>query len=238
MLTAPTVAQLYVHAENPSVYHPNRELKGFQKVFLKAGESREVTIELDDKAFRYWNDKTHRFERDGGKYKVRVGASVEDIRLTVRCQIKGSEAPACEVSGRLPSYMKSEIKNVSDAEFEVLLGHAIPDGKWCGTIQANDVITQLYYARSLKARLVWKIMTNMLNKSIARGEPDLNTTFICNMPIRGIGKMVGGMVNQDMCEGILDIVNGHATGFFLGFGKLISGYFRQQKILKKCKAME
>ena len=232
------VAQLYVHAESPTVYRPKRELKGFKKVFLKAGESKAVTIELDDKAFRYWNDKTGRFERDGGKYQLQVGASVEDIRLSVRCQIKGSEAPACEDLAKLASYAKADIKNVSDAEFEALLGHPIPDGKWSGTIQANDAIAQLYYAKSLKARLVWKIMTGMLNKSIAKGEPDLNITFIYNMPIRAIGKMAGGMVSQDMCDGILDIVNGHAIGFFKGLGKLIDGFFRQKKIQKKCKAME
>ena len=96
----------------------------------------------------------------------------------------------------------------------------------------------MWYAKSLKARLVWKIMTGMLNKSIAKGEPDLNITFIYNMPIRAIGKMAGGMCSQQMCDGILDIVNGHAIGFFKGLGKIIGGFFKQRKIQKKCKAME
>ena len=232
------VAQLYIHAENPSVYRPNRELKGFKKVFLKAGERQTVTIELDDKAFRYWNSATNRFECDGGEYVIQVGASVEDIRLTVRCRIKGTDAPACEDAAKLRSYQKGDIMNVPDAEFEALLGYPIPDGKWSGTIQPNDAIAQLYYAKSLKARLVWKIMTGMLNKSIAKGEPDLNITFIYNMPIRAIGKMAGGMVSQDMCDGILDIVNGHGIAFCKGLGKLIGGFFRQQGVQKKCKAME
>lgn len=232
------VAQLYIHAENPSIYRPNRELKGFAKVFLKAGERQTVTIELDDKAFRYWNSVTNRFEQDGGEYTIQVGASVEDIRLTVRCRIKGTDAPACENAIRLKSYQKGDIMHVSDAEFEALLGYPIPDGKWSGTIQPNDAIAQLYYAKSLKARLVWKIMTGMLNKSIAKGEPDLNITFIYNMPIRAIGKMAGGMVSQDMCDGILDIVNGHGIAFCKGLGKLIGGFYRQQGVQKKCKAME
>ena len=49
------VAQLYVHAVSGKVYRPAKELKGFAKVFLKAGESKTVTIPLDDKAFRYFN---------------------------------------------------------------------------------------------------------------------------------------------------------------------------------------
>ena len=231
------VAQLYIHAENPSIYRPNRELKGFAKVFLKAGESRQVTLTLDDKAFRYWNSVTGRFERDGGVYEIQIGASVEDIRLKVRVQIKGSNAPACEDAGKLPSYRSGDIKAVPDAEFEALLGHPIPDGRWSGTIQPNDANAQLYYAKSIKARLVWKIMTGLLNRSIAKGNPDLNITFIYNMPIRAIGKMSGGMCSQAMCDGILDIVNGHAIGFFKGLGKLIGGFFRQRKIMKKCKEM-
>jgi beta-glucosidase len=130
------------------------------------------------------------------------------------------------------------IKAVSDKEIEALLSYEIPDGKWSGTIQANDAIAQLYYAKSLKARLVWKVLDSMLNKSIAKGQPDLNVTFIYNMPIRAIGKMAGGMMSQKMCDGILDIVNGHAIGFFKGLGKLIGGFFKQQRIAKKAKALE
>ena len=232
------VAQLYVHAKHPSVYRPAKELKGFQKVFLKAGESKQVVIPLDDKAFRYWNDQTKQFEIDGGEYDILIGASVADIKLSAKVMIQGTNAPACEDAATLPSYFSGNIKAVSDKEFEALLGHEIPDGKWSGTIQANDAIAQLYYAKSLKARLVWKVLDSMLNKSIAKGQPDLNVTFIYNMPIRAIGKMAGGMMSQKMCDGILDIVNGHAIGFFKGLGKLIGGFFKQQKIAKKAKALE
>ena len=232
------VAQLYVSAKNPSVYRPAKELKGFAKVFLKAGESRSVTIELDDKAFRYWNDKTGRFEIDGGEYDILIGASVADVRLTATVTVAGTDAPVPIDLGSIPSYVKGDIKAVSDEEFQALLGHDIPDGKWSGTIQPNDAIAQLYYAKSLKARLVWKIMDGMLQKSIDRGEPDLNITFIYNMPIRAIGKMAGGMVSQDMCDGILDIVNGHGISFCKGLGKLIGGFFKQQSVAKKQKALE
>ncbi|MCD8009444.1 MAG: glycoside hydrolase family 3 C-terminal domain-containing protein, partial [Lachnospiraceae bacterium] len=64
------VAQVYVEAVEGSVYRPAKELKGFAKVFLRAGESRRVTIKLDDKAFRYFNTKTNRFEIDGGIYYI------------------------------------------------------------------------------------------------------------------------------------------------------------------------
>ena len=231
------VAQLYVHAVNPTVYRPNKELKGFQKVFLKAGESKTVTIPLDDKAFRYWNTVTGKFEIDGGDYEIQIGASVADVRLSGTVTVAGTGAPACEDLSRLPSYVSGHIKTVSDGEYEALLGHELPDGRWAGTIQPNDAIAQLYYARSLKARLVWKVMDAMLRKSIEKGEPDLNITFIYNMPIRAIGKMAGGMVSQEMCDGILDIVNGHALGLCKGVGKLAAGFFRQRKRARRQKEL-
>ena len=232
------VAQLYVHAVNPTVYRPAKELKGFQKVFLEPGESKTVTIPLDDKAFRYWNSVSNQFEIDGGEYEILIGASVADIKLKETLQVEGTEAPACEDPETLPSYFAGDIKAVPDQEFAALLGHEIPDGHWSGTIQANDAIAQLYYAKSFKARFVWKILNKKLNKSIEKGEPDLNITFVYNMPIRAIGKMAGGMCSQRMCEGILDIVNGHVGGFFKGMGKIIGGFFKQKKIAKQAKALE
>ena len=232
------VAELYVHAIDPSVYRPKKELKGFAKVFLKAGESKQVTIPLDDKAFRYWNSKTNKFEIDGGDYELMVGASVEDIKLTAKVSVKGTDAPACEDRQALKSYYAADIKAIGDAEFEALLGHPIPDGKWAGKIEANDAIAQLYYAKALKARFVWKIMTAMLDKSIEKGEPDLNITFIYNMPVRAIGKMAGGMCSQEMCDGILDIINGHGIAFLKGLGKIIVGFVKQLGVSKKQKALE
>ena len=232
------VAQVYVSALAPKIYRPAKELKGFKKVFLKAGESRRVTIPLDDKAFRYFNTKTDRFEIDGGKYNIMVGASAADIKLCAEVDVKGTQAPLPIEMTELPSYAAADIMNVSDEEFTRLLGHPIPDGSWTGNLRMNDAIAQLYYAKSLKARLVGRIMQGMLNKSMAKGKPDLNIIFVTNMPFRAIGKMAGGMVSQEMCESIVTIVNGHAVAFFKGLGGLIAGFFRQRKVQKKAKTIK
>ena len=232
------VAQLYVHAKHPTIYRPAKELKGFRKVFLKAGESKEVTIELDDKAFRYWNSSTGRFEIDGGDYEILIGASVADIRLSGIVTVQGTDAPACEDPTKLPHYFSGEIKAVPDAEYETLLGRPIPDGSWSGLILANDAIGQLYYAKSLKARLIWKVLDNAMNRSLEKGDPNLDILFNYNMPIRAISKMTGGIVSRDMVDGILEIVNGHSIAFFKGSGKLISGLFKHLKVIKRQKELE
>lgn len=232
------VAQVYVSAKRPRIYRPAKELKGFAKVFLKAGESRRVTVPLDDKAFRYFNTKTDRFEVDGGKYDILIGASVADIRLSATVNVTGTEVPLPIALSELPSYASGDILGVSDEEYTKLLGHPIPDGSWTGDLRMNDAIAQLYYAKSLKARFAGKIMQNMLDKSMAKGKPDLNIIFVTNMPFRAIGKMAGGAVSQEMCEQIVTIVNGHGGAFLKGAGGLISGYFRQKKVMKKAKNMK
>ncbi|MDE6589113.1 MAG: fibronectin type III-like domain-contianing protein, partial [Oscillospiraceae bacterium] len=220
------VAQLYVSKTDGEVFRPAKELKGFQKVFLKTGESKKVTIQLDDKAFRYFNVNTNKFEVEGGEYTVMVGASCADIKLSGKVSVQGTGAESPYDKARFAKYFSGDIKNISDAEFEALLGRPIPDGSWSGTLEMNDAICQLYYAKSWIARQAYKIMTNMLNKSIAKGEPDLNITFIYNMPFRGIAKMAGGMCTMEMAEGILTICNGH---FFKGLGAVIGGFFRSGK---------
>ncbi len=228
------VTQLYVSKRDGDVFRPAKELKGFQKVFLKAGESKKVTIELDDKAFRYFNVDTNKFEIEGGDYQILVGASATDIRLNGIVSIKGTGAASPYDRAKVAKYFSGDIKSISDGEFEALLGRPIPDGHWSGTLDMNDAICQLYYAKSGLARLVYKIMTNMLNKSIAKGEPDLNITFIYNMPFRGIAKMTGGMCTMEMAEGLLTVCNGH---FFKGMNAVIGGFFRSGKKRKAAEAI-
>ena len=229
------VAQLYVSKRDGEVFRPAKELKGFAKVFLKVGESKKVTIPLDDKAFRYFNVNTNQFEVEGGEWMVMIGASCADIRLSGTVSVKGTNAAGPYDKAKFAKYFSGDIKNVSDAEFEALLGRPIPDGHWSGVLDMNDAICQLYYAKSGLARFVYRRMTSMLNKSIEKGEPDLNITFIYNMLFRGIAKMAGGMCTMEMAEGILTICNGH---FFKGLGAVIGGFFRSGKKRKAAAAIK
>ena len=226
------VAQVYVSCKNGKVYRPKKELKGFIKVFLKAGESKNVTVKLDDKAFRYFNVKTDRWEVETADYEISVAASVSNVKLTQTVRVLGHDAPA--PYGELPSYQSGHIENVSDAEFEALLGHAIPDGSWSGELTRNDAICQLYYAKSAPARLVYKILTSLKEKAEAKGKPDLNILFIYNMPFRAIGKMAGGMVSDKMVDDIVYLVNGH---FWRGLGRIVVDFFKNlsanSKFVKK-----
>ena len=224
------VAQLYVGMKDAKVYRPEKELKGFAKVFLKAGESKEMRIAFDDKTFRYWNVRTDRWEIEGGIYRIMIGASCVDIRLEAEVDVDGTTEEFPYYTNRMPSYYSGLIQQVDDKEFEELLGTSIPSGKWSGDLTVNDAICQMYYAKSAIARFAYKKLTQMKKKSEDAGKPDLNILFIYNMPFRSIAKMTGGMVSMEMVEGIVTMVNGH---LFRGLGRTISGFFRNRKLNKK-----
>lgn len=220
------VVQMYVGLPEAEVFRPEKELKGFVKIFLKKGESREVSISFDDKTFRYWNDKTGRWETEGGSYTIMVGASVMDIRLTGCVSIAGTTKTYPCTKEELPSYYTGKIRQVEDAEYTKLLGRPIPDGSWSGELGRNDAICQMYYAKSWLARAIYRRLTVMKKKSEAKGKTDLNILFIYNMPFRGIAKMTNGAVSMEMVDGMVLAVNGH---FFRGLGKIIGGYFRNAR---------
>ena len=228
------VAQLYVSKPDGDVFRPVKELKGFAKVFLKAGESKKVTIPLDDKAFRYFNVDTNKFEVEGGEYQILIGASCADIKLSGAVSVQGTGAKSPYNKEKFAKYFSGDIKSISDAEFEALLGRPIPDGHWSGTLEMNDALCQMYYAKSGLARFAYKILTNLINKSVEKGEPNLNLLFNYNMPFRAIAKMTGGICTMEMAEGILTIVNGH---FFKGMGAIIGGFFRSGKKRKAANAI-
>jgi beta-glucosidase len=76
------VAQLYVSDPSAQADRPERELKGFAKVRLGPGETHNVTISLDARAFSFWDQPAQKWIIDPGKFTIRVGDSSENTPLT------------------------------------------------------------------------------------------------------------------------------------------------------------
>jgi beta-glucosidase len=75
------VVQMYVAYPNSSVMRPIEELKNFQRISLRAGEGRTVSLRLTAKAIAYWKDETAGFVVEPGAVEVRVGGSSDNIKL-------------------------------------------------------------------------------------------------------------------------------------------------------------
>ena len=210
------IVQLYVAKKNSELFRPAKELKGFARVTLAPGEKQRITIMLDDKAFRFWNVKANRWEIEGGEYELLVGASVEDIRLCEKISVHGTATVHPYEDVDLDCYYKGNVLSVSDADFEKLLGHPIPNGKT--KIDRNLTLGELNHARSPLGWLVWLVLTILLDVSYKRGKPDLNILFQYNMPLRALAKMTNGAISMGMVDGIVMELQGF---WILGLVRMI-----------------
>ena len=221
------VTQVYVSCKNGRIFRPKKELKGFAKVFLAPGESKEVTVPLDDKAFRYFDTCTGKFEVEAGEYEISVAASVSDVRLTATVQVEGSAVSAA--AKNLPSYEIGRVADVSDAEFSALLGRPIPDGHWTSEIDLNDPLSRLGEAKGALARLLFKA----LKKKMDSDPSDSMMLYVYHLPLRSIAKTTGGAITENMVKDIQHIANGHS---FTGLCRLIGHYFSDKKRMNAFRA--
>ena len=195
------IAQLYVAKPDATVFRPAKELKGFAKVFLKAGESKTVTIPLDDKTFRYWNVATDSWEVEGGSYQLLVGANVQNIRLTADITLPGTGAPDPYAGKDLDHYRTAHVQEVSDAEFEALLGRPLPEETTA--IDRTMTLGELHHSRSPLCWLIAGVLTLLLRSGEKRGKPNLNILFQYNMPLRGLAQMTGGIIGEETVDGLV-----------------------------------
>ncbi len=77
------IVQLYVGDEKCSVDRPKKELKNFAKVSLKPGETKTVSMDITRQDLKFWDEATHAWKAEPGKFKAYVCASAEDVRGTV-----------------------------------------------------------------------------------------------------------------------------------------------------------
>ena len=80
--------QVYIEAINATVSKPKIELRGFEKIHLEPNEIKTVEVQLDHRAFEYWNELNSAWEVLAGDYAVHVGSSSRDLRLLGHIEIK------------------------------------------------------------------------------------------------------------------------------------------------------
>lgn len=122
--------QIYVAAPTDSlVPRPCKELKEFTKVFLKAGETKTVTVILDKSAFEYFSAEMDRWAVEPGTYGILVGSSSADIRLEENISVTSADDLSYEADYRslTPAYYAGNIRAVDEEEFLDVLGYDLND---------------------------------------------------------------------------------------------------------------
>ena len=195
-------AQLYVSDTESTIYRPVKELKGFKKVFLKAGEEKEVSIELSKRAFAFYNVDAHDWQVESGEFRILVGASSRDIKLEAAVNVEStSDYKIPDYRESAPCYYSGDITAVSDEAFKAVLGHEIPPCERDKS-QPLTILNTLEDAADGKwGGRFCRMLTKMLGAETMMGAVALQT------PIKNFISMSFGIFSPRMAEGLLLILN-------------------------------
>ena len=73
--------QLYIHDVKSSVDRPQKELKGFQKVYLQPGESKDISITINKEALSFYDEASSSWKAETGKFEALVGNAADNLKL-------------------------------------------------------------------------------------------------------------------------------------------------------------
>lgn len=213
------IAQVYVADKESTIFRPVRELKGFKKVFLKAGEEKEVTITLDKRAFAFYNININDWCVESGEFEIAVAASSRDIKLTATLNV---EAPACDIPDyrqTAPAYY-NDIANITRDDFAAIYGE-LPNPE-IDTTKKLDKYCCLNDARHTKwggkiCGLIDKIGPKL--GSAENGDGQMLAAMATQIPFRNFVQMSMGAFSEAQLEGLLMLLNDDESSF-IGFSKI------------------
>ncbi|WP_280118830.1 fibronectin type III-like domain-contianing protein [Rahnella sp. ChDrAdgB13] len=104
------IAQLYAKPINPTATRPVKELQGFTKVWLKAGETKTVSIPLDARSLSYYQQSTDSWIVDAGKYQILVGGSSDSLPLKQTISTLYAEKLPTNTSNPLPLPLQKAVQ--------------------------------------------------------------------------------------------------------------------------------
>ena len=210
---AAEIVQFYIEAPGDGAFRPNRELKGFDKVFLKAGEKRRVSCMLDARSFSYWHTGLNDWYCAPGAYAVLAAASSRDIRLHADVSVSNSLEAASPYEGlSLPSYENGLAHAVSDAEFEAVLGYVPPptDHAVPRRLDLNATLEdaqQSKFGRVLSKVIKWGLGQAKKHVGDSLGDVDGMLDSAFEMPIRAVAQWSAGFIDRSMANALISLFN-------------------------------
>ena len=226
-LAGKEVIQVYVGADASSIFRPQKELKGFAKVFLQPGEEQLISITLEPRAFSYFDTDLNAWRVEPGIYSILVGASSRDIRLQTSLEITSTQADITRAGQEgLGTYFDfPRGTGVSQDDFAALLGKPVPDNRFPakGEYTLNTPVGDM--RASFIARQLYSFMESQVSKRI-KGREDTPTAYLMQsmlheIPLRQMLMTDDSPFNRPMLEALLLIINGR---FFKGLYQLIKSF--------------
>lgn len=200
------IVQVYVSKPESKVFRAPKELKGFAKVKLEPGETKKVTIALEDRAFKFWNTETSGWCTESGEYKVLVGASSADIRLEETVKMKSEDDELIsDISEKAAVYFNGDPAAASRQDFEALFKGELPFAENPNSDDYNMTIEES------KDKGFAKVFYNTVD-FVMKPQGGVASSMIVNTlmqtPVRNYICMSNGLFTEDMADGLLQIFEG------------------------------
>lgn len=211
------VAQLYIGDEESTVFRPQKELKGFQKVFLRPGEDTLIELRLDARAFAYFNTLIHDWHVESGTFKIMVGSSSRDIRLEGRVTVfsDNPQAPVPDYRNTAPCYYNlGAYGEIPSSQFATLYGAPLIDNTSYrkGELTVNNSVNHLAcsgFGRMLRALVKF---AGIMIAAKMDSNKEMVTHGILDIPLRGLCGFTGGTLTEMAAEGLVDMCNSTKGG--------------------------
>lgn len=213
------IAQVYVSKPESKVFRAPKELKGFAKVTLEPGEEKKVTVELDDRAFSFWNTQTDDWSVESGEYKILVGSSSRDIRLEAELKMKSEDdADIVDMRDTAEVYYNGDPARATEKDFKAVYGGEFKLAPEVTKDSLNNTI------ESCKDKGLAKFIYNTVDlamKPMGGISGSMMANTIMQTPVRNFICMSGGLFTEDMADGLLKLFDGKDVG--KGVGKIAKG---------------
>ncbi len=201
-------AQLYVADKVSTIYRPAKELKGFKKVWLEPGESKEVEIELCKRAFAFYNVNINDWCVESGEFDILVGASSADIKLAATVTVSGTTENIPDYSSVAPLYYTGNVQDVPAEQFVAVLGRELPATDYSAERKLGIQDTFESCAHTKNGKRFYKLLTGVIPAGFAQA-------IAMQTPFRDFISMSGGVFSEQMAEGLVKWLSGEKGGIRL-----------------------
>ena len=198
------IAQLYISQKNPKIFKAKKELKGFEKIELEAGEEKQVTIVLNNKSFEYYNPETKKWAIEEGIYEILIGKSNRDIVLEDKIFIKSNDK---NVEKEYPmKYYKGNIREINDIEFEKLLGKKIPE-KHLNIKEVNEENTLEQIRETKIGQVIYNNQMKKMNKLLSEQNVNKATKVLMDLqkPLKKFYEKKSSKITKEMVDELIEI---------------------------------
>ena len=222
------VVELFVQAPQTEVVKPVRELRGFEKVYLEAGEKKTVCVEVPVDNLKYYIGGEWVLEN--GKYEFQICSDVNTVLVSSEVEVDcGAEVKENPIYAELYDVNNYRFLNIPDFKYDNLVGREVPSPE---VKRPYDLNTPIREYQTFWGKFLFKAITGVFELIYnwelgAKDSPDKETKvknayfgwrIMFTMSLRSMSYASEGMLTHKMALGLVDIANNHPLR---GLGKFI-----------------